>query len=68
MKKNLAIFDFDQTIKEHSPKFITAGGMSTLFPNQEIPKHLWKIMKEQGLYEFSMAVISAINELNVTEV
>ena len=42
MKKKLAIFDFDSTIKEHEHGF-TLGGRSKLFPGQQIPEDLFKL-------------------------
>ena len=39
MKKNLAIFDFDHTIKEHGETF-TLGGRAKLFPGQKIPEEI----------------------------
>ena len=37
LKKKLAIFDFDNTIKQHAPGFSTGGGMAEFFPDKKIP-------------------------------
>ena len=64
MKKNLAIFDFDNTIKQHSPKFKTAGGLAKFFPNEEIPLEIWKIMPK-SFDDFCMAVVEEVNRTKV---
>ena len=48
MKKKLAIFDFDSTIKEHEHGF-TLGGRSKLFPGQQIPEDLFTLHEENLL-------------------
>ena len=45
MKKKLAIFDFDSTIKQHGETF-TLGGRAKLFPNQKIPEEFFDVYNE----------------------
>jgi len=66
MKKNLAIFDFDSTIKEHEHGF-TLGGRSKLFPGQQIPEELFKLREHFSFSEWTEIVNDAFNELNVSE-
>ena len=63
MKKNLAIFDFDHTIKENGPTF-SYGGRAKLFPGQKIPEEI--ILKKAELTRsvFYEAVNDAFNSLN----
>merc|ERR1712020_755246 len=66
MKKNLAIFDFDSTIKEHEPKTYTLGGRSKLFPGQQIPEDLLKHKEHLSFSERTVIVNDAFNELKVS--
>ena len=66
MKKNLAIFDFDSTIKEHEPKAFTLGGRSKLFPGQQIPEDLLKDKEHLSFTERTVIINDAFNELNVS--
>ena len=67
MKNKLAIFDFDNTIKQHEPGFKNGGGMAQLFPNKEIPQDYFKIMFEKSFDDFCFTVIDAVNNFNVTK-
>ena len=66
MKKNLAIFDFDSTIKEHEHGF-TLGGRSKLFPGQQIPEEMFKLRENFSFSEWTVLVNDAFNELNVSK-
>ena len=66
MKKNLAIFDFDQTIKEHGPTF-TYGGKAKLFPGQKIPEEIILKRAELGRSFFYKTCNDAFNSLNCSK-
>jgi len=66
MKKNLAIFDFDSTIKEHGHDF-TLGGRSKLFPGQQIPEEFFKLREHFSFSEWTDIVNEAFNKLNVSK-
>ena len=63
MKKNLAIFDFDHTIKEHGETF-TLGGRAKLFPGQKIPEEIMLKKSELSRSLFKDTVNDAFNSLN----
>merc|ERR1712018_756052 len=71
MKDHLVIFDFDNTIKKHSPG-VTLG-VAHLFPGKEIPQELLSILydnpnksqEKRSWDNFGSAVIQELNKLNV---
>jgi len=66
MKKNLAIFDFDHTIKEHGPTF-TYGGKAKLFPGQKIPEEIILKRAELSRSFFYETCNDAFNSLNCSK-
>ena len=62
MKKKLAIFDFDSTIKQHGETF-TLGGRAKLFPNQKIPEEFFDVYNEVHGTFYDL-VNNAFNSLN----
>ena len=66
LKKKLAIFDFDNTIKQHAPGFSTGGGMAEFFPDKKIPVEFFQVWKDQGFDAFCSTLISETNKLNIS--
>ena len=60
VKSNLAIFDFDYTLR--TPSGI---GLRKLFPNHELPVEVSKLKEDKDWDNFYIALTSAVNELNV---
>ena len=67
LKKKLAIFDFDNTIKQHAPGFSTGGGMAEFFPDKKIPVEFFQVWKDQGFDAFCSTLISETNKLNISK-
>ena len=66
MKKQLAIFDFDFTLKKFDAGF-SGGGFVKLFPNQEFPPEVLKVKKELKWDQFSKFLIDKVNELDINK-
>ena len=60
-KSNLAIFDFDYTLRTPG----TGIGLRKLFPNHELPVEVSKLKEDKDWDNFYIALTSAVNELNV---
>ena len=67
LKKKLAIFDFDNTIKQHAPGFSTGGGMAEFFPDKKIPVEIFQVWKDQGFDAFCSTLISETNKLKISK-
>merc|ERR1711996_774 len=70
MKDHLVIFDFDSTIKKHSPGFTM--GVAHLFPGKEIPHELLSILydnpnRREGWEKCLAAVMQELNKLNLSK-
>ena len=74
MKDHLVIFDFDNTIKRHSPGYTM--GVSHLFPGKKIPQELEEAFKEalslsknpnrrRAWDNFDNGLMKMLNELNL---
>jgi len=68
MKDHLVIFDFDYTIKRHSPGMTL--GVSHLFPGKEIPQELDEARRKnpnrrEGWDNLCHGVVMTLNELNL---
>merc|ERR1711996_145027 len=68
MKDHLVIFDFDCTIKKHSPGYTL--GVAHLFPSKEIHQELLSILNDnpnrsEGWEKCLAAVMQELNKLNL---
>merc|ERR1712223_454292 len=68
MKDHLVIFDFDNTIKRHSPGYTM--GVSHLFPGKKIPQELEEAFsknpnRREAWDNLNDAVMKMLNELNL---
>merc|ERR1739848_397710 len=69
-KDHLVIFDFDCTIKKHSPGYTL--GVAHLFPGKEIPRELLSILtdnpnRREGWEKCLAAVMQELNKLNLSK-